>query len=444
MKPFGLLAKKTFARRRQLSSGVAGDFSAPEHSQKLQLDRLNRVWRTCTDNIPYYRDLKAEHDLPVTFESLDEFSERIPVCRKEHVQKLGDALFDLTSDRYPLSWSMTGGSTAQPVRFPKWRSELDVSEANEWYLRSRLGIKPEDPYFRLWGHSHTLGHGPSRLLRVIQRKVKDHALGMTRVSAYDLSEEKVRYGLKLLTRSNAVYAIGYSRAWEHYAAVLERLPSVKKQLPSLRCLIATSESFSSEASRTSVEETFGMPLIMEYGSEETGPIAQEMDKGDYQAAWPTFYLEVVDDDNGTGRLIVTSLYPRAFPLIRYDLGDLVSGYDQSRGLRQFKHIVGRSNATFACPDGTILHSQPIGHVLRATPEVERFQVVTKMGTASELLLVAANEEAVRGKLGEVRLRMAQVNRSLAELPVRIVKDVRTTPAGKRPTIFILNERLPEQ
>jgi phenylacetate-CoA ligase len=408
----------------------------------LQLERLNEVWLASLNTIPYYQDLRIKLSLPDSFSSLDEFSEKVPICTKEHVQRLGSDLF-ATANPSNVTWGATGGSTGRHVHFPKWRSELNISESNEWYLRSKIGINPDDPYFRLWGHSHALGNGFPLLVRIVQRKIKDRALGMTRVSAYDLSESSILSGLKALAHSQAKYAYGYSRAWESYARILENLPTLRSRLPTLRWIIATSESFSSEASRLRVQDVFDAPVIMEYGSVETGPIAQEFKAGDYHAAWPAFYLEVVDEVDGAGRLLVTSLFNRAFPLVRYDLGDLVTGYDQPRGIKQFEKVIGRANLTFNCPDGTPLHGVSISHALLTLPEVEQFQVVTHRGLAVEILLKTSRQSAVINNLTEVRDRMARINQSLVELPIRVVEDVYTTPAGKRPTFFVIIDKTPD-
>jgi phenylacetate-CoA ligase len=82
--------------------------------------------------------------------------------------------------------------------------------------------------------------------------------------------------------------------------------------------------------RTLVKKAFGARIIDRYSSEEFGPIAVQCPKNDHMhLIAPYLFLEIVDEDGNSvpegqlGRVQMTSLTNRTFPLFRYQLGDLV-------------------------------------------------------------------------------------------------------------------------
>ncbi len=82
--------------------------------------------------------------------------------------------------------------------------------------------------------------------------------------------------------------------------------------------------------RELVSKAFGCRIIDRYSSEEFGPIAFQCPKHDHMhLIAPYLYLEVVDEEGNPvpegqlGRVQMTSLTNRSFPILRYQLGDLV-------------------------------------------------------------------------------------------------------------------------
>ena len=78
-----------------------------------------------------------------------------------------------------------------------------------------------------------------------------------------------------------------------------------------------------------LSEAFNITVVNEYGSAEFGLIALERDQH-----WVlnnlNLYVEVLDDagkvlSNGEeGRIVITDLYNKAHPFIRYEIGDMGS------------------------------------------------------------------------------------------------------------------------
>src|SRR5699024_5328769 len=80
------------------------------------------------------------------------------------------------------------------------------------YVRDFYGIKRSDRMFRLWGHSHTLGKGLSKIKNKLKFDIGLPLIGYKRFSAYDLSEEKLREAGTAILKFKPKYIIGYSKA----------------------------------------------------------------------------------------------------------------------------------------------------------------------------------------------------------------------------------------
>ena len=161
MNPFSILSLPARQRRSNLSSNLRSEIGSTSCIEAHQLAKLNHFWLSACEKIPYYQDLFS-NGLPRYFQSLDAFSASVPIFTKKILQAQGQRAFS-PLEKGQFNWSASGGSTtAEPVRFPVNKSEAHVREGNEWFLRSLIGISPNDASFRVWGHRHVLGNGPAK------------------------------------------------------------------------------------------------------------------------------------------------------------------------------------------------------------------------------------------------------------------------------------------
>ncbi len=107
-----------------------------------------------------------------------------------------------------------------------------------------------------------------------------------------------------------------------------------------------------------METTFGIPIYNEYGASELDLIAFENPKGEFILNSETLFVEILDEDNQPvpngmpGRIIVTSLYNKAHPMIRYDIGDNGVISEKSTIKKPIlEKLVGRTNDVAKLPSG---------------------------------------------------------------------------------------------
>jgi phenylacetate-coenzyme A ligase PaaK-like adenylate-forming protein len=136
------------------------------------------------------------------------------------------------------------------------------------------------------------------------------------------------------------------------------------------------------------------------------------------------------------RLLVTSLYPRSFPLVRYDMGDeIVVGGDARGpilGLEAFERVIGRCNEYVALEDGSIIHSEVFTHAVRACPQIGAYQVA-QVGNEVHVRYLAAAELDPR-QVEEIRGRLARAHATLAGARIERVTHLDRTIAGKSPMV----------
>ena len=127
--------------------------------------------------------------------------------------------------------------------------------------------------------------------------------------------------------------------------------------PTLKVCVVTAEILF-DYDKEMMETQFGVPVINEYGASELGLIAFQKTSGELLLNSETLFVEILDDDNTPlpygkeGRIIISSLYNKAHPFIRYDIGDIGSLCENSTSKKPvLKSLTGRTNDIAILPSG---------------------------------------------------------------------------------------------
>ena len=395
-----------------------------------QLRAWNVEWSRICSSVPYYM---RRPDLPAKFESWGQFLESVPLTTRGSAQHNLKEMTDASQP--PEFFRITGGSTAQPVQLPAWKKEFQSTTPGLWCARSWYGISPKSRLFLLWGHSHLLGQGLRGWLNARKRELYDSLLGYQRFSAYDLQPEAMREAVRTMIAFQPEYIVGYSVALDLFARAAREY-RVKLRRLGIKAVIGAAERFPSEDSEEILNDLFGCPVAMEYASVETNLVAHTHPLGDYRVFWRTYFLEVNRNAGGTPAVRLTSLYPRCFPLVRYELGDqieLCDGLsDESFGIEAFKRVVGRCNDYVKLRDGSLVHSEAFTHAVRGNAAIEGYQVVQ---SGEELRIRILVREGVNGEAEEsIRAQLSKIHPELSKSPIERVTALEQTVAGKVPMI----------
>lgn len=191
-----------------------------------------------------------------------------------------------------------------------------------------------------------------------KERIKDFLSHRYRFTIFDLSDIVLEKVLTKFQTKKFDYINGYTSSIVLFAKFLQQKNTVLKTVcPTLKCCIVTSEMLF-EDDKALMETYFGVPIINEYGASELDVIAFQNQDGDWQVNSETLYVEIVDDKNTAlpygkeGRIVITSLYNKAHPFIRYDIGD-IGILDEKSTLKKpiLKKLIGRTNDIATLPSG---------------------------------------------------------------------------------------------
>ncbi|RKR10206.1 phenylacetate-CoA ligase [Flavobacterium sp. 90] len=278
--------------------------------------------------------------------------EDLPILNKQNLQK---PLNERLSKGYTLKnvyLNKTSGSSGTPFVFAKDK----YSHALTWASNiMRFG------WFRIdFNHSYQARfYGiPMDFIGYHKERFKDFLGGRFRFPVFDLSDEILERFLKKFKTKKFDYVNGYTSSIVLFAKYLEKKNIVLKEIcPTLKACFVTSEMLF-ESDKKLLEKQFGIPIINEYGASELDLIAFENPQGEWQINAETLFVEILDDDNKVlpygkeGRIVITSLFNKANPFIRYDIGDIGILDEKSTPQKPIlKKLIGRTNDVAILPSG---------------------------------------------------------------------------------------------
>jgi phenylacetate-CoA ligase len=191
-----------------------------------------------------------------------------------------------------------------------------------------------------------------------KERIKDLLSNRYRFTIFDLSDTILEKVLKKFQNKKFDYINGYTSSIVLFAKFLQKKNVVLTTIcPTLKCCVVTSEMLF-ENDKLLLEKQFGVPVVNEYGASELDLIAFQNPNGEWQINSETLFVEILDEDNtvlpnGTeGRVVITSLYNKAHPFIRYDIGD-VGILDERSTVKKplLKKLIGRTNDIAVLPSG---------------------------------------------------------------------------------------------
>lgn len=225
---------------------------------------------------------------------------------------------------------------------------------------------------------------PSRGLSRFKEQLKDFVGNRHRFPIFDMSDVLLASYLDRFRESEYHYINGYTSSIVLFAKFCQRKEIILKQIcPTLKCCIVTSEMLFDD-DRELLEKVLGVPVINEYGSSESGLIAIENNEGDLVMNTNTLFIEVVDDQNHpvpdgiVGRILITDLFNKAHPFIRYEIGDLGS-ISTKNGKRVLKQLQGRTSDIARLPNGKVIPGLTFYYVTKS--------VINKQSTVTEFVII---------------------------------------------------------
>lgn len=278
--------------------------------------------------------------------------ENIPVLKKIDLQiPLKERLSEGFSKK-KVYINSTSGSSGDPIIFAKdklfhalvW---ANISRRFSWYA-----IDFNHSYqARFYGM-------PLDFVANLKLRFKDFLSRRYRFTIFDLSDIGLMKIITLFNKKKFDYINGYTTNIVLMAQYLSKRKIILKDIcPSLKVCIVTSEMLF-EDDKILLETQLGVPIVNEYGASELDIIAFENPEKEWIVNAETLFVEILDENdqvlpNGKeGRIVVTCLYNKAHPFIRYEVGDYGILDEKSTPKKPIlKKLIGRTSDVALLPSG---------------------------------------------------------------------------------------------
>jgi phenylacetate-CoA ligase len=329
------LARREFSRLKTLS---VNDFLVEQEMRKWDIFHYHVKQNAFYQNLIKNRSITRWED--------------IPIMQKGDFQR---PLLEILSSVYPYKrvyMNSTSGSTGKPFHFAKDRYAHAMTWAYIIDKYKELGLNyGSSLQARFFGI-------PLSRSKYVKEKIKDYFSARVRFPIFDLSDDVLSRYYKSFRSHRFDYIYGYTSSLVLFAKYVNKVGvSLKKICPSLKCCIVTSEVCSPE-DRVELQLAFGIPVYNEYGAAELDIIAFESQEGQWKLNEENLFIEIVSEEGKPvpagqeGLVVVTSLFNKAMPFIRYNLGDMVSLQpERSTYHRLIKTMQGRMNDVALLPSG---------------------------------------------------------------------------------------------
>ena len=283
--------------------------------------------------------------------SFDNWNE-LPVMTKKEFQK---PLKERLSEGYSPSnvyVNKTSGSSGDPFIFAKDKFCHALTWANNIRYFGWFGI---DFNTSLQARFYGI---PFDFISNKKERIKDLLGNRFRFTIFNLSDAVLEKVLIKFKNKKFDYINGYTSSVVLFAKFLQKKGIVLTTVcPTLKCCIVTSEMLFDD-DKMLLEKQFDVPVINEYGASELDLIAFQNPAGDWQVNSETLFVEILDEENNVlpngkeGRIVITSLYNKAHPFIRYDIGDIGILDEKSTSKKRIlKKLIGRTNDIAVLPSG---------------------------------------------------------------------------------------------
>ena len=272
-----------------------------EQLEAYQLEQLKELVSFAKANSDYYKDTFKDVD-PKLFTSLKDI-EKLPLLSKQDVIDFTEKIHTKYNFKKVFT-ATTSGSSGDPLVFKREESADSFNRAAIFRGYSWFNVQPWERNGYFWGFDFS---------KVKRLKVQLLDVLQNRFRVFDYKEKAFKHFVKKL--QNASYIHGYSSMIYQAAKLIN-----DKNLPKpthLKMVKGTSEKIY-DSYKSEIEKAFGVPIISEYGATESGIIAFECKERNMHINMEGVIVEQIDN-----QIVVTNLQMKAFPIIRYQLGDYI-------------------------------------------------------------------------------------------------------------------------
>lgn len=384
-----------------------------EHNSSPEAEVKN-ILKYAREHVPFYQNYNSDN------------IRDYPVMNKEKYNQMYQSMrsIDFQDDK-KLHWVRTSGSTGTPFRAPQDQNKRNRTKAELLYFHKRSGWNLGDRYLfiRAW-----VSYNASILKRFIQNFVP--------LEATNFDENKKEEMLHTIIHNRALRIVfGYSSIITDFADYLEK-KNVVRPNEKIKLVVVDSDTLMPGA-KEKIEKVFGCKLMNRYDNEEHGVLACMFPGDDFWTVnTASYHIELLKINENkpcapgeVGRVVVTDLTNKAFPFIRYDIGDLAYSNDyDGTFIKTLNGLEGKAKDIILDTKGNRIGNVSFAAYFELFMQIKKYQLIQE-DTKSYKIKIELKEsmtidtkemiETFKGCLGQD-----------ANIEVMIVDKIETTGAGK--------------
>ncbi len=393
-------------------------FQELKANSKTNDEGLAELLEHAITTVPYYKEnfpnAKSIAEFPVVSKN---------VYRSDYNSFRSEKYLDDTQ----LHKIFTSGSTGIPFQACQDKEKLYNHKAGLILLNDEIGWKLGARYMfiRSWG-THPSG------------KIKNLATNVVPIEASSLSDEKVAAVCKIIAKDkNLKLILGYASSLEIISEYAIK-HGYKASDFGIDLIISDSECLKPDVKKK-INVAFECPVLDRYANNENGIIAITDDKtGHFYVNHMEYYVELLKLDADTpaeigelGRIVITDIYNKAFPFIRYDTGDLGIAYEKhGEQVLTLSQIVGRAADSLTDLDGNVVGETIATAVFKDYMALRRYQIIQK-----EDMYVFRIEKPFSGQEEEILCRMKKLFGENAKVTIEYSDKIPCEKNGKFKTLL---------
>lgn len=342
--------------------------SGIEKSQR-EFSKMKELVEYAYAHVSYYKRFYDEHHFhPSMLKSFKDW-DLVPILEKDIVRFNTQSLLSKEFQFSDLKQFSTSGSTGTPLKVFKEKN-IPV-EVMGWRAFYWWNLSPAADMAKLHRNA------PTTLIAKMKNKLLWWPTKRVFLNSSTLITDKmISDFLKRVNSSNIYWIQGYSSSIE---SVADYIIKHHLQTPSVKMVWWTSAPLT-QLIRKKIEYAYGCKVMDQYGCNEMWNIAIQKKGEPYLTVCTDFvHVDIVDIDgkhlskNKKGDILITDLNCKAFPLIKYRLGDkgsiAMTSLESGDGYPKLNFVDGRTSDNIIFPNGKKIDGVYLTAICDVCPDV---------------------------------------------------------------------------
>jgi len=396
--------------------------------KEYQFKELIKLIKHCYNKVPFYNQLFDNLNISINnISSIDDI-EKIPIIDKDTILKNKDEFISRNYNKkklIPMHTSGTSGSGLQfYVSLKAWQKEY----AFVW-ARRRNGVQKGEKRLTFNGRS---------IIPFEKEKppfwINNYYSNQILFSQYHMTEKNLKYYTEKINKTNYKYIEGYPSTIYIIADYILENNITLNNYPKK---IFTSSETLFEWQRDVIEKAFKSRIFDSYGTSELTTLITECEYGNYHLNYEYGITELKkisrEDNEVKYELISTGFLNKAFPLLRYKIGDYILIDESIKSCKcgapgpVIQRIEGRMEDIIVTPSGRKIGR--LDHIFKDMEKIKESQIVQETRDEISIKVVKRKGYSLKDEkklLNEFKERLGEE----IEYNIEYVKNINRTSSGK--------------